>query len=59
MALSAGPALVAHDLAVKHCQQALLRKTMNNGGEDLAVILMLLSDLFVRKECNVLSFLIV
>ena len=59
MASSAGSALVAHDLAVKHWRQALLRKTMNNGGEDLAVILMLLSDLFVRKECNVLSFLIV
>ena len=48
---------VAHD-RVRHWWQALLRKTMNSGGEDFVVILMLLRDLSARRECNVLSFLI-
>ena len=48
---------VALDL-VKHRRQDLLRKTMNSGGEDFVVILMLLKDLSARRECTVLSFLI-
>ena len=43
---------------VRHRRLALLRKTMNSGGEDFVVILMLLRDLSARRECNVLSFLI-
>ena len=43
---------------VRHQRLALLGKTMNSGGEDFVVILMLLRGLSARKECTVLSFLI-
>jgi hypothetical protein len=43
---------------VRHRRLALLRKTMNIGGEDFVVILMLLRGLSARRECTVLSFLI-
>jgi len=43
---------------VRHRRLALLRKTMNSGGEDFVVIFMLLRDFSARRECTVLSFLI-